>query len=79
MLVLLNVHINNFFPFTENSTGRVFIYHLDNHTWSLNYTLESVTGQNSYFGHSVDIFNDTIVVGAKGFQALQYHSQGMRK
>ena len=63
----------------HNSTGQVFVYHVENSTWSLNYTLESVTGQNSYFGHSVDIYNDTIIVGARGFQPLTFHSQGMRK
>lgn len=62
----------------QNSTGAVFIYRVENSTWTLNQTLDSVTGQNSYFGHSVDIYNDTIVVGAKGFQILQYHSQGIQ-
>jgi hypothetical protein len=66
------------------SEGEVFIYKLNattplHNSWYLNGTLKSVDGFSSYFGHTVDISEGTIVVGAKGYEPLVYNSRGNRE
>jgi hypothetical protein len=63
-------------PNYTNSAGAVFIYE-EQSNWSLVDILESVTGWNSRFGHSVSLYETTIAVGAVGYIYNTFHSPGM--
>eukprot|EP01034_Spumella_vulgaris_P026405 gene26405-32983_t len=62
------------------SIGAAYVYKLNRtdptHPWKHTDTLESVYGYSSYFGHSVDISGDTLVVGARGYEALVFNPRG---
>ncbi len=47
--------------------------------WYLFRTLSSLSGQNTFFGHSVDIWGNTLIVGAKGYEPLVYKSGAVQK
>eukprot|EP01034_Spumella_vulgaris_P028514 gene28514-35384_t len=61
------------------SEGAVFIYKLNYtdpaHHWYLTDTLSSVDGYSTYFGHAVDISENTIVVGAKGYEPVVFQAR----
>ena len=63
----------------EDSIGEAYIYRLETHNetrgntprrttrWTLCQNLRSPVGHGGYFGISVDIFHERIIVGASGF------------
>ena len=57
---------------TANNSGWAYIYDFNRSSseWSLSQRLVSPAGQNSYFGESVAIYKDTLIVGADGFREL---------
>lgn len=64
-------------PNFTSSVGAVYVYQRQSPgNWSILSIIQSITGWNSRFGHSVSIFESTIVVGAIGYEYNTYHSPG---
>lgn len=62
----------------NTSFGAAFVYRrVAPQSWSLMSRLQSVEGYNSFFGHSVAIYENTIAVGAVGFRSGFYASEGV--
>lgn len=60
-------------PLMNNSAGAAFVYtRIAPQTWSLMSRLHSVEGYNSFFGASVAIYDNTIAVGAPGYEGGLY-------
>ncbi len=56
--------------------GSVYVYTRTGQTWSLQQQLfASDSDRYAYFGHSVDIENDTIVIGARAADTLNYNGE----
>jgi hypothetical protein len=60
--------------------GAVYIFKVNSsdplHAWTHFQTLPSVHGFNSFFGHSLGMHGDTLVVGAVGFRKMDYVWEG---
>eukprot|EP00981_Chlorochromonas_danica_P003095 scaffold614_cov157-Ochromonas_danica.AAC.13 len=62
----------------NTSYGAAFVYRrVAPQSWSLMSRLQSVEGYNSFFGHSVAIYENTIAVGAVGYRSGFYASEGV--
>lgn len=61
--------------------GEVYTYKLNStsDSWELLQIIESVQGFNTYFGYSVDLYGDTMVIGAPGFRPDIYQPYGYGK
>lgn len=53
-----------------NNTGWVYVYDLNTTSgeWALSQSIQSPLGTNSYFGSSVRVLGNELIVGASGYR-----------